>query len=1068
MSKLPIAPGIGPVAFNNRKGVLTMIRKISFLGLVVGLALGSFLYPQPAFARQIQVNRTFKAPAPLVRDKRPDAKEESKKEADEPTGKYLVGEPISIQAAGALRHTFTLSLCSGATIRAECDKLDEPPNTSSIFHLKGTDESGQPMRISVKPVREADVYLYDNAIAGVKIRPTEPGKLVLEATASPNARQFARAGYSPVRVTLYVAGSSGSELSTCARLFPPVYQTPPVIDANMIVGLIGAPHPYFLEARGRDKILIYSTDPPQDDAKKVRKKILDSITQQIKHLSTFRPSDLGLEDKTQFKVELSVPHSAALDVRARVASLNNSRFTTTTVGSDRIQITSPEQPDCAAWTGYLANLQRLFWGISPESPTSRLFYQQAKDVSAVLAGPQTGQPSPPAAAAAPAPAAAAADPPGAAATTPKTDSPPAPKTKSTVTPLNEDLLVFNEPTPGDDADVIEKKRLIAQLDLPRPEMIVNAWVMQNSSKDATLVSGFSDTVARTVSAFNDALEASVTRAWSYLSERINPSNAYFEDQFYRYISRRYVGELPFPKGFPISASQGAQEVLEFRSNQKLTDEERDRHQACGADEYCLGYVALFQPLKPRLTDLLITVIAAKSPILEAAGAIRAIETTDPPRTRCDSRGSADYCEKVRTRLRIPDSALANLSEKEDCRFRDLVEIHKTARYDSSPILQLRCFKEKAASIFGTASGTRTQVGLLRSAIADFLFNYKMSQQYPHEFSPYDLSQSADTLNAALSPFIDAFNQDLKAFQEFLQEDLRYRVESLPGATGGFFRNKQNFLNNGIVSVRTISGQKAAVDTTSQSFMDASSLPQFADLAKSILDQKPEKGANGDPTGVLGNVSFNQAQVILGALEAFRPTTVQIGRSLNLTINPRSLSAASAAEIDVILTANESAEPTYFGGPKGAQPPNTSRVAKHDTTTRVRVDSLKLFEVSSFSAELQRSRSRFPLLPPFVEIPYIGTLIGIPLPPAKQYHTSTAVLSAIVVPTAADLAYGLNFITDRILDPNGLRKALSMRDLHQPIRTFNKEKTSCFASQQGQTAKCLRLSFNDILRDSGEK
>ena len=65
--------------------------------------------------------------------------------------------------------------------------------------------------------------------------------------------------------------------------------------------------------------------------------------------------------------------------------------------------------------------------------------------------------------------------------------------------------------------------------------------------------------------------------------------------------------------------------------------------------------------------------------------------------------------------------------------------------------------------------------------------------------------------------------------------------------------------------------------------------------------------------------------------------------------------------------------------------------------------------------VQLSRSRFPLLPPLVEIPYIGTVAGIPIPGAKEYHTGTAVLSAMVVPTAADIAYGIRFLHDRVVD-----------------------------------------------------
>jgi hypothetical protein len=163
-----------------------------------------------------------------------------------------------------------------------------------------------------------------------------------------------------------------------------------------------------------------------------------------------------------------------------------------------------------------------------------------------------------------------------------------------------------------------------------------------------------------------------------------------------------------------------------------------------------------------------------------------------------------------------------------------------------------------------------------------------------------------------------------------------------------------------------------------------------------------------------------------------------------------------------------------------------------------VESVKLFEVSSFSAVVQRSKSRFPLLPPFVEIPYIGSILGIPLPAAKEYHSSTAIISAIVVPTAADLAYGLRFVFDQVLDGDGgscsflkgsagsgvttpciFRRAVSLRDLNKsPIRNFHKYMTTCLATQMKSPflsaatlpavqnpGACRYLKFDTVPRDA---
>jgi hypothetical protein len=84
-------------------------------------------------------------------------------------------------------------------------------------------------------------------------------------------------------------------------------------------------------------------------------------------------------------------------------------------------------------------------------------------------------------------------------------------------------------------------------------------------------------------------------------------------------------------------------------------------------------------------------------------------------------------------------------------------------------------------------------------------------------------------------------------------------------------------------------------------------------------------------------------------------------------------------------------------------------------THIRVDSVVLFDLSSFSAVLSKGR---PLLPPLVELPFLGTLAGVPLPTAKEYHSSSAIVSAVVVPTATDLAFGIRFVDDIVLDSKG--------------------------------------------------
>jgi hypothetical protein len=231
-------------------------------------------------------------------------------------------------------------------------------------------------------------------------------------------------------------------------------------------------------------------------------------------------------------------------------------------------------------------------------------------------------------------------------------------------------------------------------------------------------------------------------------------------------------------------------------------------------------------------------------------------------------------------------------------------------------------------------------------------------------------------------------------------------------------------------------------------------------------------------GLLGKYSN-----LAGVLGTYQTSYAQIGRQLNFIATPRSLATASSAEIAVTLNADESAAPAYTGAAATDTLFNTSRVASHDTTTRVRVDSIKLFGVSSFSAIVERSRSRFPLLPPFVEIPYIGTFAGIPLGPAREFHTSSAVISAYVVPTAADIAYGLRFVSDLVVDglssnscsffkgadgPNGappciFNRMLSTRDIGAvSLNQFNRNLIQCFAINSSPDG-CESVTLDNTLQ-----
>jgi hypothetical protein len=778
-----------------------------------------------------------------------------------------------------------------------------------------------------------------------------------------------------------------------------------------------------------------------------------------------------------------------------------------------------------------------------------------------------------------------------------------------------DLLVYSDTNPGDDAQVVERNRILAELDLPRPEMILSAWVTQNSATSPQAMGAFNNMVKRIIAGYNDEYERVVMNGWLSLKEQQAANKDYFNEPFRSYIADRFVADTNRERKTGGTVQELSQAFLDHSQAQMVDPVfpvKRTQIGICERGRYCLGYIGLFRrglsaivddsnadpdsdnpnPIRPTLTDLLIAIIAAQQPLGAALGAIKEVEGNAvlvPPCGDCicddekwyrveeDCTKTSGSCEEYsRQVVKVKESAVRkrchaiwrNLdldhvslppqpASCEELDFRGILGSLLDAK-TREPRLHLECFRSAAVRLLASAecdlddkkcekseelivgsdsasSGMQDSLrdyyeksykeakpyrknapygaGLFRAAIADFLFNYKMSQQYPHEFVPYDLTQSANTLNNALSPLIDAFNRDLWSYQMFVRADMQYQVEELNSRTDGrccvkrlFGLDKPSFFNDGVVSVRTISGQPTSVSVTSQSFLNGSTAPELPALLSSLAGLGAAGGGGGTGDGSTATAgptttttttttsgsTSNPGAVALGgnfgliasALANYQTSYAQIGRQLSFTATPRSLATASSAEIAVTLNADESAGGPLYTGPGATDPAfNTSRVANHDTTTRVRVDSIKLFEVSSFSAIVERSRSRFPLLPPFVEIPYIGTFAGIPLGSAKEFHSSTAVISAYVVPTAADIAYGLHFVSDLVVDglnpgpcsfvkgaggPNVknvcvFRKMFSLNDVdeQEPIREFNKNIVRCFATDTSSNG-CRRVSFDNTL------
>jgi hypothetical protein len=199
-------------------------------------------------------------------------------------------------------------------------------------------------------------------------------------------------------------------------------------------------------------------------------------------------------------------------------------------------------------------------------------------------------------------------------------------------------------------------------------------------------------------------------------------------------------------------------------------------------------------------------------------------------------------------------------------------------------------------------------------------------------------------------------------------------------------------------------------------------------------------------------------------------TAQLTRGITLLITPTSLDTASSAELNVSLVVNEP-----DGGPQSVNTTAATqdlldRVASHVVTDTVRVQSLKLFDISTLSMEITHPQTptcvpladsgtaralsyaaAVPFSVPcavwrsvFGSLPVAGRLFEWPRAPITIDNRSVAIIRAVVVPTAMDLGDALDYASDRVFDPvtDATESLSSVYQLGWKIRVFHKNMLRC--------------------------
>ena len=563
-----------------------------------------------------------------------------------------------------------------------------------------------------------------------------------------------------------------------------------------------------------------------------------------------------------------------------------------------------------------------------------------------------------------------------------------------------DTIVLADPSESASATTLDQaRRMIAQLDEPRAQMIVNAWSLQLSSDRQQNTSELVPQARRLASSYNDALESAVMLGWNY----VNQANA---DLQFDPLFSEYLCDF-----FTYGSGSDAASRMKTSGTGRCATIEAQRSPE-GGPHYALGYGALFDADAPDLIQMTILAMATTNPGKTIEATLDKMEGGDLPLFQnfhlhhpMTAGRENDSCQDED---RLFYESQWKLIKPVYVENGGLNFYNRLQNETAPPYVGFACtravLEEMTAHSGAGMKYSTSAVGQFRAAVANYLFQNKMMAEYPNDFEPFLYPQSAATLDAVLTPIVEAFNQDLEALQQHLQYEL----------TKGVPQDKHlHYTSNGLVSVKVVSGNQAMVQTQSLNYFPQNPTMKLEDFAKALAAGETSSSTTPLLAGTLSSVVS-----AIGAYSAAKPAqvTAKVGGGLATTVTPYTLSSARGAELNVNVTYNENAAATISSDTTQSQASDdlNSRVSEHEVSTLVRMDSLKFFEISTMQSVIARQKARYKLIDPVVELPILDTLaFGPRRKPEVIYNQSIIFMEASIMPTAADLGQGIAFVPDRI-------------------------------------------------------
>jgi hypothetical protein len=292
----------------------------------------------------------------------------------------------------------------------------------------------------------------------------------------------------------------------------------------------------------------------------------------------------------------------------------------------------------------------------------------------------------------------------------------------------------------------------------------------------------------------------------------------------------------------------------------------------------------------------------------------------------------------------------------------------------------------------------------RRAVLDFALQYANLRNNPDKFDPQSLQQSAESLNTLLDPLVEAINQDVSDL--FIQPTLE-RIQAIVRR----YRHVQ-YAEVGKTRVATLNGSKSTVASKSVSTFEGNPPLRLNELLQEV------KAVSTNTEGVVPNIPITVgAQTIpakllvdvVAALSKDTSTWRELTSGISLDVTPSVLYNSASAELDIDFTIGPKDVTAEIERNSGENARKLSRINQNTVNTKVYVNTLDIFALSTFNSQttVDGGRGYIPIIGTvwkgiFSSIPIFGELFSWRNPPKNVQHQSILLTNSFIVPTALGL------------------------------------------------------------------